>query len=398
MNKPTPIPTPPALRWREIRIRFLPPVVFACGICLSAWIWTHQLAAPTLVGEVETVRANVTSSRPGIITQLNVERFGTVRAGDTVAEVMVCDPRYLETTLGVVKAEAAVLRLQLDPVRNVERARIDYLRLRLEVLDQNVQLGSARIKLRYAEAEYERVAKLHSSGLNSVASQADLDAALRDRDELRDEVATREQLIRDLEGSMAALKLASPSAPGPEDPPSAWQATLDLQEQRIKQTLAEFNPVPLRAPVDGTVSTIYRQSGETVNAGEPIATITSARSDRIVAYLLPPWREPVRVGMEVEVRSRSGNRPAARSRIVEVASHMDWVMPTLSVPNSSQGRTLMDQGLLAAGGNGGPPRQAGLPFAIRIPEGLGLLPGEVVDLRLVQPLFVQTDTRAHARN
>lgn len=382
MNPLPPIPTPMALRWREFRIRALPPLVFVAGGFAAVWIWQHDVAAPTLVGEVEARRAVVASVRAGTVSKLNVDRFSPVRAGDPVAEVLVCTPQYFESLIGVVKAEAEVLRLQLDPVVTQERSKVDFERLRLEVLDGKVALAADQMQLRYAEAEYNRLAALYQDQ-SGVVSKDLFEQALRNRDTLRTQVESRGKMLEDLTASLNALRLSRPLPPAKSGVPEGWQAALDLQEERLKQTLAEFSPVTLTAPIDGMVSTVYRHSGETVAANEPIVTITSTNSERIVGYLLPPWPFEPKVGAPVEVRSRSGARSIGRAWITKVAGHLDLVTTSLTLAGSTRPNTLTARGPGAELGAGNQPLQAGLPLEFTMPEGLRLLPGETVDLRLL---------------
>jgi multidrug resistance efflux pump len=372
------IPTPPALRWREFRIRVLPVFVFVAGVAASVWIWTQHLAAPTLVGEVEVRRAHVTSTLPGRVTRLNVDRFAEVRAGEVIAEVFVCEPAYLESSIGVVKAESEVLRLQLDPLVTVERIKVDVERLRLDLLDQKVLLASTQVQLRYAESEHDRLAALHADG-SGLVSTSDLEVALRDRDALRADVQSRAELVKQIELNLATLRASRPlvqDSPLPE----GWRVALDLQEQRLRQVLAEFGPISLPAPIDGTVSTVYRRSGENVAAGEPIVTITATRSDRIVAYLLPPWRTEPEVGMAVEVRSRSGNRPAGVGHITHVGRHLDLITSSIGATASLRPGNFAAQPLVPSPSQTVQMLPTGLPLAISVPEGLHLVPGESVDL------------------
>jgi hypothetical protein len=87
--------------------------------------------------------------------------------------------------------------------------------------------------------------------------------------------------------------------------------------------------------------------------------------------------------MSVEVRSRSGNRPRGNARVIEVARHLDFVIPSLAQQTLGRGTTIADRYSLIGNGSGQTPPQVGLPVAISVPPELKLLPGEVVDLRLV---------------
>ncbi len=383
MKRLPPIPTPLALRWSEFRIRVLPVGVFVAALLGVIGIWYQELTPPTLIGEVEARRAHVASIQPGTLIKLPVDRFQNVRAGDLVAEILTFNPRYLESTLGVIKAESEILRLQLDPLVTTERSRVDYHRLRLELLDQKVQLAANQMNLRYAEAEYDRLATLRREQSN-ILSQTDLDLALRDRDALRADVQNRQHLVQELEAELARLRLSHPAAPN-EAVPEGWRLALQLQEQRLQQALAEFGPVTLTAPIDGTVSTIYRHAGENVAAGEPIVTITSTHGERILAYMLPPWRVEPTVGTPVEVRTRHGARAVGRARILEVGRYLDILTPTLAYQFGARASALAQAATPAAQLNLNNLPIPGLPLAISVPAGLNLRPGEAVDLRLLPP-------------
>jgi multidrug resistance efflux pump len=383
MKSQPPIPTPPALRWREFRIRVLPRLVFAAGALVCAWIWSQHVAAPSFVGEAESVRAVVACLKAGTVTHLNVERFATVRANEVIGEVLVASPKYLESTLGVIKAEAQILRMQLDPVASQQRAVVDYERLRLDVLDQKVSLATAQAQLRYAESECNRLTALES-GSQPVVSKDLVEKALRDRDGLRAEVENRARLVEDLSARVASIRINRPATDKSELSDS-WRAALDLQEQRLQQALAEFGPLPLTAPIDGMVSTVYRRSGENVAAGEPILTIAATRSASINAHALPPFLEPPKVGMKVEVRSRSGRREAGIGEITRVAGYLDLATTAISGPAGFRGGAFAEQQHLLQGtaNNGGVAPTPGLPLSVSIPPGMQLLPGELVDLRLL---------------
>jgi hypothetical protein len=57
------------------------------------------------VGQAEVVPANVSCYKPGMLAQLFVNRFQTVKAGDPVGQVLVTDPKILASSLAVIQAE-----------------------------------------------------------------------------------------------------------------------------------------------------------------------------------------------------------------------------------------------------------------------------------------------------
>lgn len=371
-----PIPTPPSLRWREFRHTLLPSLVFTAVLAVCAVIWSKYVTAPTLVGEVEFVRANVVSTQPGRLARLAVVQFAPVRAGDLIAEVMVTDPKLIESTLAVIRAEVQVLIASSSTALDVERGRVDYQRLRLEWLDQRALLATARVRLQYAQSELDRLTRLYQvQGQATIATRQDYEIAVRDQAELEQEVAARERIVREVESGLQGLKqLADSASPGTE----LQKAAINLQEQQLRKAESELGPVILSAPIDGTVGVVFRQSGENVLAGEPIVTIVSENSSRILSYAIPPTQAPV-VGASVEVIARTAKRERALGKITHVAGHMDIVQPTLFNPINSNARGLGNQQLSP----GTRPIELGIPVAISMPVGLHLRPGELVDLRVL---------------
>ncbi|HNQ88772.1 MAG TPA: HlyD family efflux transporter periplasmic adaptor subunit [Verrucomicrobiota bacterium] len=381
MNRSAPIPTPWSLRWREFRIRGVPALVVGAAMVTCAWIWTHHVAPATVVGEVEVIRADITSHLPGTLAMLGVAQFQTVKAGDLVARVLTADPKLLESSLAVIKAEVELLRAGTDPVLNKERNLLDFERVRLDLIDQRVLLAGDQIRLRYAESELARVAALYREGsVTNVASRAELEIAQRDRDALEREIQERERQVEVIEANLRALPASNlTNALGTD--PETLRAAIDLQEKSLRLTEAELAPLDLRSPVEGTVSMVYRHQGESVVAGEPIVTIVGSQSDRILGFVLPPASIEPAVGMSVEVRTRNGPRRVAQSTITHVGRYMDLVPATLLLPASSQMLGLSSRTI--DNNNANQFVQVGIPFALKTPSSLALRPGERVDLTLV---------------
>jgi multidrug resistance efflux pump len=336
-------------------------LVFTVSLAVAVTIWVTRVTPPTLVGQVEAIQANVTSTQPGKLTQLQVTLFKKVYAGDPVATVITTDPKVLESSLAVIKAEVGLLRVGMDPMVNRERNAINYAQLRLDWLAQRVQLATARVRLHYAEAECQRIASLYEAQTNLV-SRADYDIAVRDRDAARVEVEAQGQLVAEAESSVRQLDLADPAKYAAQAD-ETLRAAMAVQEKRLQLTEAQLSPVTLTAPIEGVVSVVYRRSGENIVAGEPLVTITSTQPEKIIAYLPEPLSLEPEVGMQVRVTTRGIKRTSGTGRVREVAQHMAPIPPTL---------------LLAP--LGVRPVQMGLPVDISIPIGLKVRVGELVNL------------------
>ena len=357
----SPVPIPIQQRWRDARTRVLPVVVFGAALYGIALLWKDHVASPTLVGQAEPVLANVSCQKPGLLAQLSVARFQKVKAGDPLGQVIVADPRILEASLALIRAEVEMLRVGMKPIADQQRTAIDYGRLRLDWMKQRTQLASARVSLQLAETEFHRTQELFNS---KITSQQKLDEAKAAYEGLQREVEEMARLITEGDDNFKTLQVTNTTeiTKITEDP---LRAAIAVQESKLRLTEAELSPIILRAPIDGIVSLIYHRSGEAVTAGQPIVAIATLSPVRIVGYLRPPLSEEPRVGTRVEVRTRGVHREVGSAQIVEVGTQFETLPPALQGP------------LRVANA------EFGLPIDISLPANLKIRPGELVDMTLL---------------
>jgi multidrug resistance efflux pump len=370
MDRLPPIPIPVAQLWREFRIRLAPLGVFAVALVAVMLLWRDNVVGPNLVGEVEAVQSNISSPKAGQLAGLSVLRLQRVRAGDVIAQVITTDPKVLQSSLAVIQAEIKLLRVNLEPVLGQQRYALNFDRLRLDWMDQRVQLATAKVHLQLAEADLRRDQELFAE---KVVSQQVLDSARNHKESLETEVKERTALVAALEAQQQdRLKQMGPTESSSAlaknaNPEDVMQASIKVQEEKLRLTELELSPIELTVPIDGTITSIHHRSGEAVVAGEAIVTLTALTSDRILSYLRPPLFMEPKVGMAVEVRARSFKRCVGHAAIIQVGSQMEPISANLSP--------------------GLPPHthQVGLPVLVSLPAAQRLLPGEIVDLRIVPP-------------
>jgi multidrug resistance efflux pump len=356
MNAPPPIPTPPALRWREFRVRVLPVLVFVAALGGAGYLWQHSLTSPALVGTVEVRSAQVTVPYAGKILQLNVNNFQVVTQGAPLAVLVPSDPR---AALAVVQSELDLLQAKLDPYLTQQRNETAYEQLRMNWLLQRVDLATARVNYELAHSELVRTQELHE--LKLVPDDL-YDVALKTEQALAVEILERSNLVVTAETGIKSLK--NLGAPQPEtDPVQPLMATLKVEEQKLAQAAAETEPVTLVAPMDGAIS-IIRQGGENLSAGDPIMTITAVKPEHIISYLRQPIPFEPKVGMQMEVRTRTFQIQSGVARIENVGSQFEGITNALAIPRP------------------GVPVDLGLAIEISLPPGLKMRPGELVDLTL----------------
>lgn len=359
----SPIPIPRQQRWREFQVVYLPVIAFGCLVVTICWIWVYYVQPPTIIGEVETIRANVISIADGTIQELKVDRLESVTNGQELAVITMHDPDQVNAELAVVEADLRLMksRMDLDKTRNFD----SYSRLREEFLQEELTLEIARIRLQQAEGEFERAAKLYEDKLISRGvgdSSGGYDVALRDRDALRAEVATGEKTVAELQSAVEQMLAAGASQVGPTD--GAVEQAIAAQRERLQRL---EKPIVLRSPINGFVSVINHLPGEKVTAGQSILVISAEKSNRIIAWVRQPVTARPEVGDVVEVRRMTLGQPPFTATVVRVGKQLEQINPTAVSLTESIERA-----------------EFGLPLIVKVADALELIPGEAVQLRVVK--------------
>jgi len=362
-----PIPTPPAQRWREFRIQILPLVIFGLLLIVVALMWRNFVQPSGVIGEVEAVKANVISLSDGQIVELTVDRFSEVVKDQPIGVLVGTDPAVLEASLTAIAADLKLMqsRMDLDRTRNLD----SYSRLRMGLLEEQVALDIARVRLKQAEADFQRMSKLYDqkiigAGVPLTAANLTgrddfgLEVSQRDRDALQFEVEDRTKLVAQLEQDLKRMDTLGVDHFEPRDP--VVEEAIRAQQEKLRLT---DKPTILKAPIDGVVSLVYKRAGEKVIKGEPILTISVPTSDRIVGYLRQPLGTLPTTNDSVVVRTRSYKRQIGVGQILRVGAQMELINPVLISTDNTR-------------------TELGLPVLISLPAGLRLVPGESVDLSI----------------
>jgi multidrug resistance efflux pump len=362
-DAPGAIPIPLPQRWRDIRQRILPVVVFAAALGGVGLLWRDHTASRVLVGQAEPVLSNVSCYKPGVLAELNVNRFQRVKAGDPIGRVMVTEPRILASSLAVIQAEIESLRANMRPVSAQQHNAMDYDQLRLDWMKERTQLASARVNLELAGTEFHRTEELFK---DKIVAERVFDQAKAARDRLQNEVENLTKMVDEGEKSIQMLQLTNSKdlSAVSVDP---LRAAIAVQESKLHLTEAELSPITVTAPIDGIISTVFHRAGESVTPGQPIVAVATLNPVRIVGYLRPPISEEPKAGMKVEIRTRSLPRAVGEAHIIEVGTQLEAVPVTLLGAMKLANTEL------------------GLPVEISLPASIKIRAGELVDIVLLSP-------------
>jgi multidrug resistance efflux pump len=356
-NRPLPpIPTPPAQRWREVRLVYLPRVMFVLGIALVAWMWGGAVAPATMVAEAEVAGADLRAGQPGVLTELKVAMNQKVRAGDVLATVAPANPRLLDATLAVIKAEVAMLM-----AADSKRIAVEFERLQLDWISERVNRAAMLGELQQVEADLARAEPLHRTGLMTDDAYTQLKLKLST---LKAQATERNKIIDRLDPTARNTGSADPQRAALSGE-SALAAAIKVQEARLQLAEEQLRPVTLVAPMDGVVSMVLRRAGENVVAGEILLRVIAPGPARLVGYLRQPLPFAPTAGMKAEIRTRGLPVKVATTTVTQVGSALEMISPTVIAAMRL------------------PPALApetALRVEFAMPAGLYLLPGEHVDV------------------
>ncbi len=354
------IPTPSAQRWREFRISFVPPLVFFGTLIAIFLVWREYVNPPTMIGQVEPITASVTVPNIGMLTNLLVQRFQEVHAGDIIAEVHVLDHRRYDTELELLRSEVSLSQLELATLADRQRLALSYESLRVDYMRQETQLQMAKAKLPHAEFDVELSKRLLGE---KVVSEFEYHYFVSSYDSLKAEVEQGTKNVNELEQKLVEARPFVENLPGAAANQELVSRVTQMQKQLANLEKLGSEPLRIEAPISGIVSDILRRPGENLLPGDAILTISSQRSDRIVGYLRPPFAIQPKIGMTVQIRPRAQPRVEADTRIAGIGATLEVIKnPVLIRPNT--------------------PAELGLAVAVTIPENLRnrLRPGEIIDM------------------
>lgn len=346
------IPTPAGTRWREFRIKFLPPLIFLVTIALIWQLWKDLPPGGGIRGIGDGAVSMITSPQNGYIQSEAIEPYGWAEAGQALVSISPFDPA---ARLDLFQSRLQIARLGMEP-SIPERTVLDYEKLRVDSLRLKQELAMAKANLDLATKvlpRHEALLKEH------LISQDIYDTTLRDRDLYQAEVREKSKAIEEIDERLNALKAMSDPVNGPTN--SALDRSIPELEEQLVQVQTNWNPVLITAPISGEVQ-FYRRAGEYVRAGEPILAVNSPKATRVIAYLKQPYPFEPKPGMALEVITREAEPKRFLTHIARVGARVEILTNAIAyVPTGA----LVD---------------SGLPLILPLPPEASLRPGEVVDI------------------
>lgn len=366
--------------------------VWLAAVVLVAYLFYQRGQRFQVIGIAEGQVRQVATNCAGRITDLRVELFDHVTAGQVVAVVDTVldnerEEEILRAQLKTISAKIEQLVAQLVPIQDdllasqVDREvnRISDLRqftldvetARLRILQLKAQLAADRMTLADLAGELkiteDLVAKEAVAPYELEKAKAQYDALAQNIDEnagLLQEAETHQEQAQERLDSYTSRE---PFTPSPENALEPTRKEIAVQERLMQEITARLSAIDerrsleLTAPVDGVVSQVLHAAGEAVKAGDPILIIAVTRPMEVVGYAMQGQLDRVRENMVVEIVKVGDRMQSAESRITYVGPVVEqlpaqlWQNPTMP--------------------------QYGRPFKVKLPPELGVIPGEVVGIK-----------------
>ncbi len=357
-NNFEPIPTPKAQLWKEFRVAYLPWIVMVVSVCITWLVWSRVAVAPTMMGEVEVVRAQIVCPEVGIVRNVLADRFAEVKAGDPLVEVQLTDRRSI---LDAIRIELGMLdsNRQTDAELTLQRAQADYYGLRFDLLEKQVEYEQAKVELDRAEKDLVRNQSLMEQ--NYVTKEI-YDASLAARDTARKTAeelgAILPKLAENVESLHASIENLSNKTTEAYD-----MKLVELEAKLAAVGASSDSTLTLTSPIDGMISGVWCSPGESVPEGTVLMMVNATQPQRIVAYMRQPFPVEPKAGMPAKIITHSKVQPVLVDTEVEtVGLFLEPI--TNSLARLSSEKTV----------------DMGLPVSFKVPEGLELRPGETVGL------------------
>jgi len=394
---------------RYLLHHLVPVVVWLVALGGVVGLFQRQAQRFEVVGIAQGEVRQVAVSSAGRIKEVRVELFEPVQAGQTLAVVdTILDNEQtlksqLEAQLATATAEIQHLVAQLVPTQdlmeadaaNLEMNRVGDLRrfsvdvdnARLRILELQAAIAADRILVHDLAMEVKILDKLVA---DEALAPYELEKVKVQHDSLAAKIADNEALLAQARVTLDEARkrweeflqqeVARPSV---DHALEVIRKEIEVQEEVMKGLLKQLKAlesrgaVELTAPIDGVIIPLYvqanealqrrpgehvmRRAGEVVTAGEPILAVAEKEPGEIVAYASEQQIGALKGQMKVQLVKATTPAQLAQSNIVSIGPTIElmpqrlWRNPTIP--------------------------QWGRAVVIGVPQGLSVIPGEIVGIR-----------------
>jgi multidrug resistance efflux pump len=371
-----------------------PVLVWAATVVVVATLFYHGTQQFEVVGIAQSEIAQVCAPVDGRLKAVYVQLFDSVNKGQVVASL---DDELLSAKIATVAATADQLRAQLVPAQermladiaaselnraeeerrfavDVERARLDILGLKAQIAADQITLENLLAEVKIAT---DLLAKKAIAPYEMQKAQSLYDATAKKVLETEKQLAQAEVQLKEIQQRQDTFALQNPQHPSIDAALEAIRKEAAVQEKLMEELMVQRKELVITAPIEGTViqilaraneavlhragEDVLRKAGEAIMKGQPIMTIAQGKPKEIVGYASERQLGQIRPGARVELIKKTTPAQIAKSEVTYIGPVMEQ-LPARLWPNPNM-------------------PQWGLPFLVKVPDGMELTAGEVVGIR-----------------
>ncbi|MBN1817968.1 MAG: HlyD family efflux transporter periplasmic adaptor subunit [Sedimentisphaerales bacterium] len=373
----------------RLRIGFLPVLIWVLAAAAAVTLFWERFQNFEMVGIAQANQIIIAANGPGRLKSMSVELFKAVQAGEPLAILQLNSPmgdenlqEQLLTQRATALAELERLQAELTAtadrlenenslmesdaatahrrmVMDVEQARLTVLQLKTTLAPEQILLEDLDLEIDINRKLVEKGA-LEQYALDKLNVQHQAQQAKVD--EQKNMLEQAQKNLRQAELRLDEYVAKKPTPLNLELAMEPLRKAITVQEKRLDELMAMRPTTALVAPFDAVVSMINCREHQTVMEGDPIMTIVNAQPQDVITYVPQDKIDRVFVNMEVKLIKQTRPQRIVTSQIthlgpsVEMIPQRLWINP--DVP------------------------EYGLPVRIAYDSNLGLLPNEMVGVRL----------------
>ncbi|NLH40931.1 MAG: HlyD family efflux transporter periplasmic adaptor subunit [Planctomycetes bacterium] len=387
----------------------VPMIVWLGAVAAVGWLFYQRSESFQIVGIAQSEVRQIASDCVARITDIPVELFQPVKAGQTLAilNTVPADEWMTETELKSQIATAAAeidrLMASLIPTQeellanaadlqinhadnqrrfavDAEAARLNVLKVQTEIADAEILLNSLAVQIRATEKLVEEKVVV---AFELEKLKIDYESTAKKIHECQEQLEQAKEAQTQAELRREEFERQTLPQTSVDDALEAIRKEARVQEELIKglqeqiAALKARMAVEIKSPIDGVVIPIsgkaneallkrqgeetIRRAGEVVAAGDPILAVAQTEPTEIIAYANEQQIGLLEQDMNVELVKMRYPAQIAQSHVLSIGPTIElmpqrlWRSPTIP--------------------------QWGRPVVIEVPAGLAIIPGELVGIR-----------------
>ena len=271
-------------------VRWGPTMLFVLTLGSAFWLHGPFDGPGTVLGFAEGEEVAVSSMQASRVLAIRVQPGQKVEAGEVIVDL---DPAPLDADIAIAEAEIQQLNAEIAAGRmgaertlqkDTDTRQIAVEEIALSLERERATQEGARAELNALRKERRRLKDLLNAKLATSDDLVSIDVRYRT---LQREAQERPRTIKLLEEQLATARgrANSGQASGVDVVVQPVKQQRRVVQKRLDRLKAQREGLGLRSPTEGRVVAVHHRPGEVVAGGQPIVSVVSHMSGRVVACL-----------------------------------------------------------------------------------------------------------------